>query len=96
MLSSANDGIILVWSIGGGVADYIVVSSQLSFCVTAAQCRYNYMYAKANGNMVILTLLILEKYFVICCETEKWNYFFRQHTRVFQLYSCLSIVPCFN
>jgi len=29
MLSSANDGIILVWSIGGGVADTIVVGSQV-------------------------------------------------------------------
>ncbi|KAI0216707.1 hypothetical protein LSAT2_031314 [Lamellibrachia satsuma] len=54
MLSSANDGIILVWSIGGGVADYIVIGVPV-YCM-ALNTRRQQLICGVNGGLQIFAL----------------------------------------
>lgn len=54
MLSSANDGIILVWSIGGGVADTIVIGVPV-YCM-ALNTRRQQLICGVNGGLQIFAL----------------------------------------
>ncbi|KAK2188036.1 hypothetical protein NP493_146g02006 [Ridgeia piscesae] len=54
MLSSANDGIILVWSIGGGVADTIVIGMPV-YCM-ALNPRRQQLICGVNGGLQIFAL----------------------------------------
>ena len=60
MLSSANDGIVFVWSNGGGIADKFVVCSPLEYSAV------NYFCDEVPASSIFPYYSVCIMYMIVC------------------------------